>query len=363
MELKHYLLIFAIVFVVVFAQASMKVDNLQVLNENTSHYNETIDNAVDDSLNRLLEVQNDISHQVNLTNCSDAFFKSLFAGFGVADSATGQQQLQMYVPLLLLTDYDGFYIMYHSTNTAGNKTTRVWTQQLPYYTSGSLVPKSSGSLETAIDFQIRFTMTEQMYLTLSRGGNSYYFEGLYPTFLIENAGESGYSLLQKFWSTATMTKNQVKAAPDANKKFWGFLAEDTWSAYRQSAMIYEITKKMNYYVNEHNSIARQFGISYTFDLPESSMDSFARTISDVSLMAIFQGYPFGTGTSDVYSRYSVSGARLYKATRYPVIEESGRLTYHRSTCKKLDGVALVATYTSKEECAGLGAYPCPDCRP
>lgn len=362
MELRHYLLVFTIVFIVIFVQASMKVDNLQVLNENTSHYNETIDNAVDDSLNRLLEVQDNISHQVNLTNCSDTFFKSLFAGFGISDSSTGQQQLQMYVPLLLLTDYDGFYIMYHSTNTAGTKTTRVWTQQLPYYASGSLVPKGSG-VGDAISFQIRFTMTEQMYLTLNRGGNSYYFEGLYTSFLTENAGESGFAVLQKFWNTATMTAAEKEASTAVNKSYWGFLAKDTWNAYRQSAMIYEITKKMNYYVNEHNSIARQFGISYTFDLPESAMDSFARTIQDVSLMAIFQGYPYGTGTSDVYSRYSVSGSRIYKANRYQVVEENGILTYHRPTCNHLTGKASVASYTSKEDCASLGAYPCGDCRP
>ncbi len=370
MQLRHYLIIFVIVFLPLFAKAYMKIDNLQVMDERASNYNETIDNAVDDSLNSLIETQDSLAHQINLETCSDTFFKSIFAGFGVTDSPTGKQQLQMYVPLLLVTDSDGFYVMYHSMNSTKSKTSRVWSTEQPYCASGYLTPKSSGAVETPIKYQIRFTMSDKIHLSLARETEAYTYEGLYNTFLSENAdiGSAAYELLKKFWTTATITKANKDAAPDPNKTDWGFLAKDCWNDFRQSTMIYQITKKMNYYVNEHNAIARQFGISYTFDLPESSMDSFARTIDSISLLAIFQGYPYGSGTDDVYSRFSVSGARLYRGDRYVVTNgakdgENTPLIYHRSSCANLSGKTVISAYSSKEACASDGAYPCPYCKP
>ena len=125
------------------------------------------------------------------------------------------------------------------------------------------------------------------------------------------------------------------------------------------------TKKANYYVNKHNKIAQAYGISYHFSLPESSTDSFTRTIEDVSLMAIFQGYPYGKGTDDVYSRFSVSGARIYRGGRFYVMPASDGVSYyHRSDCPELEGSrSNYQVFDSKKQCAEFGAYPCPKCKP
>lgn len=364
MEMKHYLIVFSIIFIVFLARTSMKIDSLQILNQNTSHYNETIDNAVDDTLTSLLEMQDALDHNINLEVCSDTFFKSLFAGFGVSDSPMGKQTLQMYVPILLITDVEGFYVMYHSTSNDGTVSTRVWSQQFPYYGSGILQAPGGDVTATSVSYQMCFTMTDKIYLTLTSGGKNYYFDGLYSTFLDENKEHEGFSLLKDFWTCASLSveeKDSYPNVPDEMKKGWCFLAPESWSQFRQSTMIYQITRKMNYYVNGHNSIAKQFGVNYNFELPESSMDSFARTIEGVSMMAIFQGYPYGTGTGDTYSRFAVSGSRIYKGIKYPVTLDSGVQLYHREGC--VDAVGEIAAYSDRRDCAEAGAYPCPVCKP
>ncbi len=357
MDVKHYLVVFVIVMVAVIAKLSNKIDTLEVLDQRSTMYNETIDNAVDDSLNSMLEVQDSFEHTINLDVCNDTFFKALFAGFGVSDSPTGKDQLKMYVPLLLVTDTDGFYIMCHSTNNAGTQTTTAWTPKQPYCYNGTL-DSTGGAIPMTYSYQVNYTMGDEVKLTITPAGEkSYYFEGNYKTLvsdytaaILDSSDQAAVNVLTKFMQEAT--KNQ--------KPFNG----EYFTNFRNSVMIYQITKKMNYYVNQHNQIARNYGISYTFELPESAMDSFSRTINDISLLAIFQGYPYGKGTDDVYSRFSVSGARLYKADRYQITKEGSLWYYHRASCSKVaNPSAVLDSKGSRAECAALGAYACPDCRP
>lgn len=356
MDVKQYLLVFVIVMAVVIFRLGIKVDTLEVLDQRSSLYNETIDNAVDDSLNSMLEVQDSFNHTINLDVCSDTFFRALFAGFGVSDSPTGKDQLSMYVPLLLVTDTDGFYVMHHSMNSSGTQSTTDWTPKMPYCYSGSI----SGGDATPVSFNylVNYTMGNEVKLTITPvGGQSYYFEGNYRTLVSDYTAKAVDSEDQAAVNVLTQF---MEKASESGKPF----NDDYFAKFRDSVMIYQITKKMNYYVNQHNQIAKNYGITYTFELPESAMDSFSRTISSTSLLAIFQGYPYGKGTDDVYSRFSVSGARLYRADRYQVTQEGGLLYYHRASCSKVvDPSAVVDAKGTRSECAALGAYPCPDCRP
>lgn len=368
MKLEHYLIIFVIVLAAVFVGVEVKINSLETMDKRTSEFNETIDNAVDESLRSMLEVTDSFNHNINLESCSDTFFKAVYAGFGAMDSATGKEQLKMYVPVLLVTDEDGFYLMYHSNSQTGDYTETAWTPKMAYYYAGTL-SGTSGGTPVSFNYQISYTMNTFIKLSFKivhTGGlpdsKSYYFEDHRESIIeeYEKAGESAENIeaLKNFMTAATATGQ--------------FLSDSNFEKFRQSVMTYQITKKMNYWVNEHNKIARNYGISYNFSLPESSMDSVSRAIEDVSLLAIFQGFPYGKGTDDVYSRFSLSGSRMYKATRYVIVQEGSQLYYHRYNCKKLpktalDGIDLpedsYETASTRRECAQKGAYPCPDCNP
>lgn len=357
MNVKHYLFAFFLIIAAMIVRLSIKIDNLEKLDSRTSVYNETIDNAVDDSLHSMLELSDSFSHTVNLDYCSENFFRALYAGFGLSDSATGKAQLSNYVPILILTDTDGFYIMYHSFDSTGTYTSLVWTPKQPYYYSGS-ISGSLGSSPATYSYHISYTMTKKIKLNIRVSGKEYNYEGNYDTIetIYENkakdpSSDVGYSQLLGFLSLM-----RASGKP---------LAPENFDRFRQSVMIHQITKKANYYVNKHNDIAQSYGISYHFELPESSMDTFARTIDDISLLAIFQGYPYGKGMDDVYSRFSVSGARVFKTERYYVLKDgSGFSYYHRPSCHDLSGKKASAySFDTKSDCAKFGAYPCPKCRP
>ena len=210
-------------------------------------------------------------------------------------------------------------------------------------------------------------MDDQIKLNLEVQGNSYYFEGVYKDLATQyledgmDAGSDSYRALTGFLDRATESGE--------------FLSTEKFDAFKQSVMTYCITKKMNYYVNQHNEIARQYGISYNFSLPESSMDSVSRAISNVSLLAIFQGFPYGQGTDDTYSRFSLSGSRLYKMDKLIVVRDpsTGVLQYHKASCHELDAyrdangnlnmVSGMLQKNTKKDCAALGAYPCNECKP
>lgn len=361
-------MVFVIVLAAVFLGVGMKVNSLETMDKRAAEFNESIDNAVDDSLRSMLEVTDSFKHTINLEVCSDTFFKALYAGFGTMDSDTGKEQLKMYVPVLLVTDEDGFYIMYHSSSQTGDYTTTAWTPKIAYCHSGSVSGSLNGS-PVQFNYNISYTMSTLIKLSIrvvkpdgSFSGGSYYFEGHRESIVEEYqaAGEAAASLevLSAFMSAA------------ANSS--GFLSDSNFEKFRQSVMTYQITKKMNYWVNEHNKLAKSYGISYNFSLPESSMDSVSRAIEDVSLLAIFQGFPYGKGTDDVYSRFALSGSRIYKATRYVIAKDGSVLYYHRYNCSKLPkttngGINLPAdsyeTVTTRRACAQKGAYPCPYCNP
>ena len=81
----------------------------------------------------MLEVTDSFRHSINLQTCSDKFFKAMYAGFDLMDSPTGCKQLSMYIPILLVTDTDGFYVMYHSPSPDGQYTAKEWTPKMPYF--------------------------------------------------------------------------------------------------------------------------------------------------------------------------------------------------------------------------------------
>jgi hypothetical protein len=343
MKIEHYVIVFFLAASVLFLVSAYRIQTLEAMDNRTEEYNRNIDQATDDAMNDMIKVTDSFTKDINLDECADGFFNSLFSSFGLVNSPTGQKELAMYIPVMLVTDIDGFYVMHHSGNSAGSVSAMQWTEKMPYYYSGLIDDPHDPS--AAYKFILNYRMGDEVSLALTYRGQTKYYDGK-------------YKYLASLYPGDSMISGFCEAASVSGKIF----DPKHFDEIRLSAMAYQVSKKMNFYVNEHNAIARSYGISYNFELPESSTDSFARAIDSISLLVIFQGYPYGVGTDDVYSRFSVSGSRLFKVDRY-VIEKApdGVSYYHRPGCSHI--VDSSKTYATKKKCAEHGAYPCQYCNP
>lgn len=362
MKLTNYLIAFFIISGIFMFIANVNVDNLVALGEKDIEYNNNVDTAIEDAARDLVEVDNNKELITNKQAALDAYFNSLYSNFGVLDNPTKQAMLQVYTPIFVVCDNDGFYINYcteQAVNTGDNGTgttqaevrlIRKWTDKTTY---------SYGDSDYVYSFKLDDT------LTILNKNNNTLFEGT--------------------------RKDVIKSG-----KFPGSICENEkeYTRIRKNAIISTITKFMKYYINEHNNISKLAGITYEFSLPTFSDSQWTRTISDISLFAIFQGYPYGNTTNDVYNKAAFGAARITKKSAYYILsgKEDGVLYYHKYNCTHLDGVDLEGStvttegnleedyggnsidgqnkasnsidhYYTKYECAQAGAYACPDCKP
>lgn len=155
--------------------------------------------------------------------------------------------------------------------------------------------------------------------------------------------------------------------PDLDISGYSSEQYNTWS---HRLIMDSLTEKFEYYVNKHNRLASSMGIAYSFSLPLLDDDSWSSTIRDPSILALFQGYPYGAGTNDVYNKVAFGGAKIEKGSRYYVREDSssGILAYHKRSCPQLAGLtedelSQLQSFRTKQECAEHGAFYCTTCNP
>ena len=280
-------------------------------------YNNALDGAAEDAVSGLAEYDSADEIYLNKDAAVVCFFQSLYSGFGILEDEERQEWMQLYVPVILMTDEDGYYIYHNYQVTAedGRHVYQEWSEKCAY----SYVYQK---------FVFAFTLTDQLRVLDTESGNCY---------------EGDFHDLQ----------GQLPEIP--------FLASDTsYQTVRLMAVADCISRSMEYYINHHNRIARDYGISYQFFLPDIPDEDWARTISDVSFMVVFQGYPYES-VNGYYNRVETSAARILKKKYYYITRNSGVLYYHEASCSKVTDKTV--PYESAKECAHLGAYPCPECSP
>lgn len=314
----------AIVFVLIVLCCAISIDirfnNLIAMNNKKMEYTQALDTAVDDAVLSLIDMDNSktMTYSLNKNECMKQFFKSLYCNFGIVNDPAEQKKLMSYIPVIAVTDKDGFYISYMDRYIKDSSMlgTRVWSEKIPYsYTFNNLI----------------YNFTFSNYLKVYEINTHAVIEGYYD------------DIKDHF------TSEDI------------FQDKDMFDQIRKATIIDCIQNKMKLYINNYNRIADNFGITYNFYLPAVNSSDWQRTIDSISLFVVFQGYPYGYGTEDVFNRYSYAGARVKKANMYFITEESGRKYYHRADCDKVSDFST--PYFSKKECAIQGAFPCEKCIP
>ncbi|SHO47014.1 hypothetical protein [Anaerocolumna xylanovorans] len=318
MKLTDLALIFLVIEILLFSVLDIRFDQLKAVTEKCNAYNRGLDNAVDDGCYFLVEKDSSHNLRINKEKAVEQFFTSLYANFGVIGQPAAEENLNRYIPVILVTDKDGFYIQYSEVIDRGGEKLLVkrWSEKIPYVYE---------------DERIICCFTLDDYVRVFDKASNTTVEGDYRD-----------------------VKDTVSCS---------FLQEEgAFDEVRRNTVINEMEKNMEIYMNYYNEIAGQFGITYQFWLPGIDKTDWDRTIDDISLFVVFQGYPYNASSLDTYNRYAFGGARIRKSRTYCITESGGKKYYHKENCTELAG-NLSEPYYSKEECAKEGAFPCLKCIP
>lgn len=281
--------------------------------------NRIIDTAVEDGVANLIMVGGDKDITINKDRAIETFFNSLFLNMDVVGDSIAQKKIVGYIPVIAVIDYNGFYILSSQEYTAtyGYKEIKpVWKTKVPYsYTDGSYV----------------YSFTLDDYLEIYDIVNGNFHKGLY---------------------------SDLKAVIPSDIIQKDSLFQDV----RRRTIIEALKREVNQGINNHNLIARQFGITYSFSLPAIDNEEWNKTIDDVGMLVFFQGMPLGIG-NERYNNYALGAARVFKGHKYYLQTNSinGLTYYHREDCPLL--MTKEELVDSRRDAAKAGALPCRECNP
>lgn len=311
-------LIFIIIMIPIIVIQDIKANELAALASKKIEYNKAFESAIDDGIHELVEVDSNRQLVLHKENGVRQFYQSLYANFGVLGNKLGEDNLRKYIPIILITDHDGFYIHYQDVHMVNGEKfiTKKYSEKFPY------------SYE---DDNYIYSFTLEDYIYIMDKNTFEVYEGIY-TDLLDEFDELSYSVIN----------------------------DQVYDEFRRASIIDTMEVKMNYYVNHHNKIASQFGIEYNFWLPTIDEGDWSRTIDNIGILVIMQGYPYGSPGAS-FNRYGLSAARLKKSKLFYLSGLEGVLYYHKEGCGLLEEKEVA--YYTKEECALAGAYPCLECLP
>lgn len=166
-------------------------------------------------------------------------------------------------------------------------------------------------------------------------------------YYVQESKEKGYSELNYVWS---------------DKSHFTFTEESTNHAKRKEVMEC-LERETSKYITEHNYIAAQYGMEYTFFVPNFIQEEGPELKFPV-IYAVFQGWPLNAAGNIIYENCLDAGAYLRERKRY-VLEPPREIQnpvyrYHLETCTEYYSEDRV---TKEEAIIQYGAVPCEVCLP
>lgn len=337
MKMYHFALVFIVIFITVMVPADLKLDNLKTVIESKEQIDRCIDTALDDAVSGLAETDSSNTITIDKEAATESFFLSLYSNFGLQSDKEGQEKLNMYIPVVVVTMEDGYYVFYSDEFTGSDGYTYVskrWSEKLTYTYEDN-------------DFIYGFTLGDAVTL--------------YDKNLILGGADSQrvYSLDYHDLQTKSEYASYRAMRPDGI-----MLKDETFELVRKQVIIDSVEKTMTYYTSRHNHIAEQYGITYNFSLPAMREEDWAPYLDNVSMYVVFQGYPYGSEVGEFYNRIATAGAKISKSRAYYLEQKGWYLVYHREDCPELLKESLVfldEPLYDIHSCARAGAYACPIC--
>lgn len=172
-------------------------------------------------------------------------------------------------------------------------------------------------------------------------------------FYMQENSKNGYTELQHVWS---------------EKKRISF-PENSEDSVKKQRVIEVLEAEASKYITNHNYIAAQYGIAYSFSVPTFLCDSLNQLDFPI-LFAVFQGWPLTASGDVLYENCIDAAVYLQELERFileiPADIISVRCIYHRESCVeclKESNFFLQKKLTAYEAVCKYGAYPCEICVP
>lgn len=284
-------------------------------------YQEAINKAIEDGAHVLNSTarREDGELVLDPEAAIDQYFRTLYENFNAYGSQR-EAEIRGYVPVVAILDIDGVYIYaLEEKNVNGvNVLTHTLHEKQPF----SIVDGSNNIVELRLDD------TYKVY-DLAR---DIIFEGTYQKLESINVSD--------FFNNTEEEINKIK----------------------QEKIISTIEDQCGYYINQHNTYAKHYGIQYDFYLPRIEEAEWSNTIKDVTMLSFIQGVPLGDMTNKSLNTFSVGGAGILEVQLIEGYEETpGNFVYHRESCPNKTGT-LIEIFPSRIDAAKEGYYPCDDCK-
>jgi hypothetical protein len=266
-----------------FTLLGQKVDSVSEITELQIRYNNAIDNAISDTMFHRVEWDNGSRIAFNIDTMTDNFFQYLAFNMGLDPNSWKGRELRIYVPIIAYILQDGFYISYMKQGCQNGDDVNIGIDKQGNETLSSQIVNERTDLipflRSVNGYTIFYTLTD--FVKIRDDATGYLYEGEYKDIIMQLPGilETNFEEFDK---------------------------------QRRNTIVNLIKEYMNDYLALHNTIAKQYGISYQFTLPYIEEEKWYRTIDDNSMIAIFQGYPYGSNSLGYYNRIAIGGARIAK---------------------------------------------------
>lgn len=334
MRAFHFSITFVIIAIAFILICDIRTNNLNAAINNRKEIDRYIDVAIDDAVTSLVDVGENNQIRINKEKAIESFFASLYSNFNIMSNREKQEELALYIPVIVVTLEDGYYIYYFDEYSGSDNYTYAvhrWSEKFPYHYEDE-------------DFIYNFTLGD--YITiLDKKGN------------MDINGEQ--KVYQMHYKDIKVKYPTILDSPDHF-----LLDDDKFNTIRKTRIASLIEKSMAYYTSHHNKIASNYGITYNFSLPSISNEQWMPYLDDWGIFVVFQGYPYGNEAGEVYNRFASAGAKISKDNYYYLEQVQWYLVYHRSGCPELDESSLLYNtepYLTVKECVQEGAYACPKC--
>ena len=329
MRREHLVILFAILFMTLFMGVIVSRASFKNASSEKYKVDYALQMSVDVAAEQLAKSYGNENLSDYLNLAVDEFFKALSAGLNIYTDSDKQEELLYYVPAILVTSTDGFYINYLSKATLNGVTVlqREWTECQPYYYSDAY-------------FVYRFFLNDEIIIYEKQTG--------------EIIKSTSTDIFADTLMLADLSLGNV------------FQSEAAYYEYKQAAVARSIAECLERAVNTHNIIAGQFGVSTLYGIPDF-LTSYTPAQEYPSLVAIFQGYPLTADHRIIYNGASTSAAYISVVPRYVVEVSIGPAhpfsLLHKETCTMHGtfGKVLEGRYTVEEAMQEYGVYACPHC--
>lgn len=333
MKLYHIALIFIVFFIAVVIKMDLNIGKMEEIEQEKNELTESLYTSVSDAIRCVSDLGKYGGGSIDKKKMTDTFFASLYSSLGILSDQNVQAEVELYIPVILLCDSDGYYVYYYDDykdshgNTYAN---RIWTEKIPYSYKDD-------------NFIYNFTLTDTLEI--------------YDINKILLGSENVFDLEYHEFQTGDIYQTFRQ-----NHKNSFLLKDEDFELTKKTAIITQLENVLSYYTFRHNSIARQNGITYSFAFPSGQGGEWANYIEDVNMLVVFQGYPYGDSRNYTFNKVASAGANVIKKAVYYIEKKSWYYLAHKEGCEKLIGNTniLKEPLDSLEECAKLGAY-CDDC--